>query len=477
MDGFDLNKIPKTYFVLEFKGPGGYIPLGYTKYTLPIMMNLKLENPDDSAFTGYYTSISEPYNHFYNRTSEFSNYVVQHTKNTQFILTKDIVNNINSNNLYLVVLENLNVNNMFEYYSSDKFKIEDFFSPNLLKLLKKHDNVKMVFIDSGEGAYLHNITFLERIHNFLERNNIHHKNKVFISTNNNAIVELKKTKKFLNFKNQIVLFANNHLITMAGRFMSDLRISNNSMYEDGYTYSIQTKLKFDKKQKYFLMYNRNSERMHRAYFVNLLYKNNLLNKGFISFLENPYFVEFLNKDKDYPSLTLSKSDISDIKENYKNYYPLVIDDDNPDRVSEYHNFLSRKDEYENSYFTIVSETNAEASYSFLTEKTIKPIMNLHPFLILGNPFTLEVLKSHGFKTFDKWWDESYDNIKDFKIRCSKILDIVNILCNKSDEEWIQMLKEMEDILIYNQKLLHKLSTEKTEIKNFFKHILQKRPII
>ncbi len=118
------------------------------------------------------------------------------------------------------------------------------------------------------------------------------------------------------------------------------------------------------------MYNRNSERIHRAYFVNLLYKNNLLDDGFISFLENPDFVDFLYKDKDYPELFLSESDILDIRDNYKNYYPLVIDDSNADRVSIYHNFLSRKDEYENSYFTIISETNAQTSYSFLTEKTI-----------------------------------------------------------------------------------------------------------
>jgi len=471
MDGLDLNKIPKTYFVLEFKGPGGYIPLGYTKYTLPIMMNLKLENPNDSAFTGYFAPISEPYNHFYNRTSEFCNYVVQHTKNTKFILTKDIVNKINPSNLYLVVLENLNVNNMFEYYSDDKFKMEDFFSPMLLNMIKTYSNFKIVFMDNGEGAYLHNITFLEKIHNFLKRNDIHHTNKVFISTNNNAILELKNSKKFINFKNQIVLFANNYLITMAGRFMSDLRINNNSMFENGYTYSIQTNLKIDKKEKYFLMYNRNSERIHRPYFVNLLYKNNLLNKGFVSFLENPTFVEFLNKQTDYPSLKLTKDDISDIQQNYTNYYPLVIDDDNADRVADYHNFLSRKDEYENSYFTIISETNAESSYSFITEKTIKPIMNLHPFVVLGNPFTLEVLKSYGFKTFDKWWDESYDNIKNFKTRSNKLLDIVNMLCNKSDNEWIEMLKEMEETLIHNQKLLHKLSTEKREIKKFFETIL------
>lgn len=478
MDGYDLNKIPKTYFVLEFKGPGGYIPLGYTKYTLPIMIRHKLENENDGEFTGYYPSISEPNYYSYNRTAEFSNHIVHHIKNTKFALTKDIKNNIKSHNLYLVVLESLNVNNMFAYYSSDKFKLEDFFSPDLLNLIKNNLNFKIVFIDAGEGAYMHTMSLLEKIHSFLERNNINHKNKVFISTNNNNIIDLKKTNKFLKFKNQIDVFPNNHLITVAGKFMSDLRAGVKVVQEhDGYDYSIQEKIKFNKKDKKFLMYNRNSERIHRAYFVNLLYKNNLLDDGFISFLENPDFVDFLYKDKDYPELSLNELDILDIRNNYKNYYPLVIDDSNADRVSIYHNFLSRRDEYENSYFTIVSETNAQSYYSFITEKTIKPIMNLHPFVVLGNPNTLDVLKSLGFKTFDKWWDESYDSIKNFKDRSNKLMEVVTLLCNKTDDEWICTLKEMEEILMYNQKLLHKLFTSKIEIKNFFKKILQETPLI
>jgi hypothetical protein len=478
MDGFNLNKIPKTYFVLDFKGPGGYIPLGYTKYTLPIMMQYKLQNPTDKQFTGYYASVHNPTHFFYNTSSEFSNYVTQYTKNTEFVLTKDIKDNIKSNNLYLVVFESLNVNNMFEYYSSDKIVIEDMISPDLLNLIKNNTNFKIVFVDSGEGAYTHNISFLEKIHEFLKRNDINHTDKVYISTNNNNIIKLKNSKKFPTFKNQISVFPNNYLITSAGRFMSILRSgSTHLIQQDGYDYSFQTELKFNKKQKKFLMYNRNSERMHRAYFLNLLYKNHLLDKGFISFLENLHFVKFLNEEKEYPPLGLTQEDTLDIKRNYKNYYPLVIDDDNPDRVAEYHNFLSRKDEYENSYFTIISETNAESPYSFLTEKTIKPIMNLHPFVVLGNPNTLDVLKSHGFKTFDKWWDESYDNIKDFKTRADLLLNLVISLCNKTDDEWIEMLKEMEETLIYNQKLLHKLSTEKREIKNFFENILHETQML
>ena len=43
------------------------------------------------------------------------------------------------------------------------------------------------------------------------------------------------------------------------------------------------------------------------------------------------------------------------------------------------------------YFNAVM-TNAESNYCFITEKTTKPIMNLHPFVVLGNPHTLKVLK-------------------------------------------------------------------------------------
>jgi hypothetical protein len=36
---------------------------------------------------------------------------------------------------------------------------------------------------------------------------------------------------------------------------------------------------------------------------------------------------------------------------------------------------------------------------------------------------------------------------------------------------------MEEILKHNQKLLHKLSTNKTEIKKFFKKVLEQTPLI
>ena len=472
MDNFNLNNIPNTNFVFDFKTPDGYLPFGYTKHTFALNILNKLESKHES-FTGYYPAIDTPYNYQLNRTAAFSTHIVEYTPHTRFVLTNEIRDNLNKNELYVVVVEALNVNNLFEYYLSNDLNLNDLFSPQLLDLIKKNRNFKILFMDIREGAYSHNIEFLIKINDFLNENKIEDTDKVLVSTNNNFINKLNLNSIFKSFKNRINLYPNNYYLLTAGRFISELRVKNNSIVENDYEFSIQQNLNFNNKEKYFLMYNRNSERIHRAYFVNELYKLNLLDKGYVSFFENPYLESFLEHTSVYPPLELTNEDLTDIKNNYKNYYPLFIDESNSEKVSDFHNFLSRKDEYEKSYFTIISETNAESNYNFITEKTIKPIMNLHPFVVLGNPHTLKILKEFGFNTFDKWWDESYDNEFDFKTRAKMILAIVNNLCNKSKEEMGELLLEMQDVLIYNKNLLHKLSTSKEFEKQFFKTITNK----
>ena len=49
---------------------------------------------------------------------------------------------------------------------------------------------------------------------------------------------------------------------------------------------------------------------------------------------------------------------------------------------------------------------------FISEKTWKPVAACRPFVIFGNCGTLRKLRKLGYKTFGKWWDESYDEIKD-----------------------------------------------------------------
>lgn len=89
--------------------------------------------------------------------------------------------------------------------------------------------------------------------------------------------------------------------------------------------------------------------------------------------------------------------------------------------------------YNDSYFSLVSETcvtrqtftynnNKTDAPVFITEKTYKPIMYRHPFMIQGQPGILKHLKKLGFETWDNLFDESYDEISDNSLRLDKILD-------------------------------------------------------
>ena len=272
--------------------------------------------------------------------------------------------------------------------------------------------------------------------------------------------------------NRITTFCNDSYINESGKFISELRASKNKeIVSKEYIYSLQYELKLEPKPKKLLMYNRNTSRLHRPWFVKLLFENNLLDSGYVSLIKNEEFDEYIKKiDEDISELDLTKYDFEDLKKTHKEYYPLTIDEEDGETIAWFHNYLSRKKEYEETFFSIVGETNAEKSYLFITEKTTKPIMNLHPFFIVGSPYTLKYLQGLGFKTFSNFWDESYDTEPNFKLRCNMIINEVKKLCNKSQEEMIEMIKSMEDILIYNKKLLHSFYTNNRS-ENMFRNSL------
>ena len=85
----------------------------------------------------------------------------------------------------------------------------------------------------------------------------------------------------------------------------------------------------------------------------------------------------------------------------------------------------------------------------LTEKTAKCLVSKQPFIMIGGAYYLKYMKKLGFKTFDKWWDESYDTETDYQIRLSKIKDILTEISTWSIDKCKDVLVEMEDVLEYN----------------------------
>ena len=120
-------------------------------------------------------------------------------------------------------------------------------------------------------------------------------------------------------------------------------------------------------------------------------------------------------------------------------------------------------DHKQTFVSIVSETITDPGTLFLSEKTWKPIQLGHPFMILGSVGTLELLRQRGYKTFSKYWDESYDLMPATEDRIEVIVKNLEKLSKLSLEELIELRKEIEPILTHN------LENFKKELKaNFYK---------
>lgn len=115
----------------------------------------------------------------------------------------------------------------------------------------------------------------------------------------------------------------------------------------------------------------------------------------------------------------------------------------------------------NSFVNIVTETTFISDYVYFSEKTFKPILCYRPFIMLAPAGSLKKLKEFGFKTFDEWWDESYDEEKDHILRFQKAYYEIENILSKSKYDLDQILLDMTETLIHNKK----------HIENFKKNLL------
>jgi hypothetical protein len=106
--------------------------------------------------------------------------------------------------------------------------------------------------------------------------------------------------------------------------------------------------------------------------------------------------------------------------------------------------------YNQTAYSIVTETNAENDFVFHTEKIVKPILAQRLFIVIASYNYLKNLRSLGFKTFDCVIDESYDqefdNIKRYNLACEQILKLSQL----PQEE---VLEKIKPIVEHNKKVM------------------------
>lgn len=229
----------------------------------------------------------------------------------------------------------------------------------------------------------------------------------------------------------------------------------------GYHGPIPKTLALKKYDKKFLNLNRRWRR-HRPLLVLLMYYEKLLDKGFVSFgpADEDYFNTWERvwgglkcstwQNKRVFNAVIESESIKDMPSLYLDTTELFT---NRAEVSDSTNVY-----YENSYFSVVSETtfyyeDTFQNSRFLTEKIFKAILMNHPFIMVSIPKSLEVLKELGYKTFSPWIDESYDQEMNDLNRMLMIVDEIKRLSNLPDAELETFLIETKKICSYNYNLL------------------------
>lgn len=85
----------------------------------------------------------------------------------------------------------------------------------------------------------------------------------------------------------------------------------------------------------------------------------------------------------------------------------------------------------------------------ISDKILKPLYLCRPFLLLGSCYTLSWMRQQGFRTFDKWWDESYDSCEDHQERFEAVYRIAEYINSLSLSDCKQILHEMKPVLEHN----------------------------
>jgi hypothetical protein len=79
------------------------------------------------------------------------------------------------------------------------------------------------------------------------------------------------------------------------------------------------------------------------------------------------------------------------------------------------------EQYAASWFSVITESHASDWLHRITEKSFKPLLNFHPFMVLGCVGALRLLRSYGFETYPQMFDERYDETVPLRARHDLIL--------------------------------------------------------
>ena len=200
---------------------------------------------------------------------------------------------------------------------------------------------------------------------------------------------------------------------------------------------------------------------HRVIVQNHLFKNQYDNEGLISFNDD---LKKVNRDIFNPQILKNFQLLKYYNEEFLNRIPIRIDWEEFDNSQSFEGRYSPNyDFYNNTYFSVVCETNYEMEFNghnhsyhlpiFLTEKTLNALWSYHPFIIVNQRHSLKKLREMGFETFSELFDESYDEELDPQKRLKMVLSEIDRVMKLDKEELHKIYWSMEDKFVHNRNVI------------------------
>lgn len=138
-----------------------------------------------------------------------------------------------------------------------------------------------------------------------------------------------------------------------------------------------------------------------------------------------------------------------VRSNKSNVHNVVLDNKEISRYS-----IIPVDCYNQTYYSIVSDSTTFNEYNMYTEKVAKPMIASQPFIAFCGQHYLKNLRNLGFRTFSTVIDENYDNEPDIDKRFKMAWQQVELLCTLDPKH---VLSELKGSLDHNYK--HFLTTD------------------
>lgn len=225
-------------------------------------------------------------------------------------------------------------------------------------------------------------------------------------------------------------------------------------------------------EKRFLCFNRRYRyRLHRLQLLAKIYKRGILDQFYYSMLDGVDNISVVDAAMQLQGVEPSHYNTVSVMKELESTMPMLLDTDDLKTNLAWVHTDSVKSYYERTGISVVTETLFHDGEIFFSEKTWHPMRMQHPFILLNGPGSLQQLRNQGYMTFNRWWDESYDDIVNPYDRLDAIEQLIVDIANWSVSKYAQFLHESITVCQHNLRHLATASTRISyddQLKNLFK---------